>query len=153
VEEPNAYAVANWHTIEAHEIFAADKERLHRFVKMFEASGKDGILHEKIIHVSWDVSAALLCLGAPVTQIRKVKAREGVSLDAVQATLDRYVNTLTGEAIGATYGQVIENPEEIGLGQELNSLLSTWICQGMPRPIQRQFSFFFPDFFLVFFFK
>jgi len=108
----------DWHTIEAHERFAADKERLHRFVKMFEASGKDGILHEKIIHVSWDVSAALLCLGAPVTQIRKVKAREGVTLEAVQATLDKYIthlNTLTSESVGATYGQVVENPEEIML--------------------------------------
>ncbi|KAF8272207.1 hypothetical protein EI94DRAFT_1718718 [Lactarius quietus] len=95
VEEPNAYAVANWHTIEAHERFAADKERLHRFVK-----------------------SALLCLGAPVTQIRKVKAREGVTLEAVQATLDKYIthlNTLTSESVGATYGQVVENPEEIML--------------------------------------
>jgi hypothetical protein len=105
----------DWHTIEAHESFAADKERLHRFVKLFEASAKDGVPQGNVIHVSWDESAALPCLGAPVTEIRKVKAREGVSLDAVQATLDRYVNTLTGEAIGATYGQVIENPEEIGL--------------------------------------
>lgn len=31
----------DWHTIEAHESFAVDQERLHRFVKMFEASAKD----------------------------------------------------------------------------------------------------------------
>ena len=85
---------------------------------MFEASANDGVPQGKIIHVSWDVSAALPCLGAPATEIRQVKAREGVTLEAVQATLDkyiRYVNNLTDEAVGATFGQVIKNPEEIGL--------------------------------------
>lgn len=39
-------------------------------------------------------------------------------MEAVQTTLDKYigyVSNLTDEAVGATYGQVIENPEEIGL--------------------------------------
>jgi len=93
----------------------ADKERMHKFVKMFETSAKDGVPQGKVIHVSWEVSAAVPCLGAPVTEIRKVKPREGVTLEAVQATLDKYVNKLTVEAVGATYGQVIENPEEIVL--------------------------------------
>ncbi|KAI9464965.1 hypothetical protein BJY52DRAFT_1221084 [Lactarius psammicola] len=118
VGKPNAYAVANWQTIDAHVNFAADKERLQRFVKMFGTSANGGVLQEKLIHVSWEASAALLCLGAPVTEIRKVKPREGVTLEAVQATLDkyvRYVNKLTTRAVGATYGQVIENPEEIAL--------------------------------------
>jgi len=39
-----------------------------------------------MIHVSWAVSEALPCLEAPVTEIRRVKARVGVTLEAVQAT-------------------------------------------------------------------
>jgi len=99
--------------MEAHESFKADKERLYRFFKMFGASAKDGVPQGTVFHVSWEASAALPCLAAPVTEIRKVKPREGVTLEAVQAALDKYVKKLT--AVGATYGQVIENPEEIVL--------------------------------------
>ena len=101
--------------MEAHESFKADQERLYRFFKMFETSAKDGVPQGTVIHVSWEVSAALPCLAAPVTEIRKVKPREGVTLEAVQAALDKYVNKLTTKAVGATYGQVIKNPEEIVL--------------------------------------
>jgi hypothetical protein len=104
----------DWHTIEAHESFKADKKR-EEFVEMF-ASAKDGNLQGEVIHVSWAVSEALPCLEAPVTEIRKVNARVGVTLEAVQATLDKYVRyVMTKEAVGATYGPVVENPEEIGL--------------------------------------
>ena len=91
----------------------ADEERRNRFVKLFEASAKDGNLQGNAIHVSWEVSAALPCLAAPVTEIKKVKAREGVTLEAVKAALDKYVDNLKTEVVGATYGQVIENPEEM----------------------------------------
>ena len=80
---------------------------------MFEASAKDGVPQGKVIHVSWEVSAALPCLAAPVTEIWKVKAREGVTLEEVQEALDKCVNGLKTKAVGATYGQVIENPDEM----------------------------------------
>jgi hypothetical protein len=94
---------------------------------MFETSAKDGVPQGKVIHVSWEVSAALPCLAAPVTEIRKVKAREGVTLEAVQAALDNYVNKLRTEAVGATYGQVIKNPEEIVLVIGWKTI-EVWTC-------------------------
>ncbi len=95
---------------------------------MFQTSAKDGVPQgEVVIHVSWEGSAALPCLRAPVTEIRKVRLREGVTLEAIQATLDKYVNNLTAEAVGATYGQVIENPEEIVLVIGWKTI-KVWTC-------------------------
>lgn len=63
-EEPTAC----WYTIEAHKSLAVNKERLYRFVKMFEAFAKDGVPQGKVIHVFLDESVALPCLRAPVTE-------------------------------------------------------------------------------------
>ena len=48
-------------------------------------------------------------------------------MEAVQATLDRYVNRLTDEAVGATYGQVIKDPEEIV------KTIEVWVLRQMTR--------------------
>ncbi len=121
--------------MDAHESFAADKERLDKFVEMFKTSAKDGVPQAKMFHASWEVSAAVACLRAPVTEIWKVKAREGVTLSGVQAVLDKYVKHVkqsTDEGVGATYGQVIENSKEMAVIIGWKSIeVSTWVNLGL----------------------
>ena len=99
----------------AHERFKSDQETLLRFVKMFESSAEGGIPKGTIIHADWEEDAAVPCLKAPFVELKKVSPKSGVAVGAVQRVLDKYIaymNDPSSGAIGATYGPVVEAPEQ-----------------------------------------
>src|SRR5712675_925548 len=81
---------------------------------MFESSAEDGIPKGTIIHASWD-EKAVPCLKAPFVELTKISPKPGITKEAMEEALDKYVaymNDLSSEAVGATYGHVVEEPEE-----------------------------------------
>jgi hypothetical protein len=100
----------------AHERFTSDQESLLRFVKMFETSAEDGVPKGTIIHAAWEEDAAVACLKAPLIELKKISPKSGVTMEAIQRALDKYItcmNDPSSGAVGATYGQVVEEPEQI----------------------------------------
>jgi len=114
VGKSNAWAVLNWDSMEAHGRFLADQEALLEFTKMFESSAEDGIPKGTLIHASWD-ERAVPCLQAPFVELTKITPKPGITKEAMQEALDRYVaymNDPKSGAVGATYGHVVEEPEQ-----------------------------------------
>lgn len=105
----------DWDSIAARTRFNSDQERLLKFVKLFESSAEGGIPKGTIIHAAWEEDAAVPCLKAPFVELKKVSAKGGVTVGAMQRVLDRYIaymNDPSSGAIGATYGPVVEAPEQ-----------------------------------------
>lgn len=93
----------------------ADDEALTKFTKLFEASAKDGQPKGTMIHASWEVDEARPCLKAPFIELTKITPKKGVETVAIHVVLDKYVAdmcNLTNQVVGATYGQVVEKPEQ-----------------------------------------
>ena len=101
----------------------ADKERQAPFAELFADAQKAPETNDITMkHFVLPADAALRCLRAQFTEVAWFKAKEGVSLDAVQAVVEKYVAHANGEStspIAAVCGREvsIENPEkELGLG-------------------------------------
>lgn len=106
----------DWDSIEAHENFRADQEARLGFVKLFESSAKDGVPQGIMIHASWEEEAALACLKAPFIELTKIRPKKEITTEAIHGILDKYVaykNDPSSGAVGATYGQVVEEGEEL----------------------------------------
>jgi hypothetical protein len=96
----------------------ADTETYSKFVELFKRAIKDGKPEATIAHASWEVDEALPCLKASCIELTKITPKEGVTMDGIHATLDKYVahiRNMTNQADGATYGHVAERPEQIML--------------------------------------
>ncbi|KAI0252377.1 hypothetical protein BJV78DRAFT_1202466 [Lactifluus subvellereus] len=115
VGRPNAWAVLEWSSLEDHHNFMNDDKAVPKFVKLFEPSAKDGQPKGTMIHAYWEVDEALPCLKAPFIELTKITPKNGVATVAIQALLDKYIahmRNLTNQVVGATYGQVVEKPEQ-----------------------------------------
>jgi hypothetical protein len=58
----------------------------------------------------------LACLKAPFIELRKISPKRGITTQVIHGALDKYVaymNESSSEAVRATYGQVIEEPEKL----------------------------------------
>jgi len=105
----------DWDSIAAQEKFNSDQETLLKFVKLFESSAEGGIPKGTIIHAAWEEDAAVPCLKAPFVELKKISPKSGVTVGAIQKILDKYIahlNDPSSGAIGATYGPVVEVPEQ-----------------------------------------
>jgi hypothetical protein len=103
--------------------FLADKERQAHFAELFADAQKAPETNDITMkHVVLPADAALRCLHAQLTEVAWFKAKEGVSLDAVQAAVEKYVAYANREStfpIAAVCGREVSigNPEkELGLG-------------------------------------
>jgi len=103
--------------------FLADRERQAPFAELFTDAQKAPETNDITMkHFVLPADAALRCLRAQFTEVAWFKAKEGVSLDTVQAAVEKYVAHANGEStspIAAVCGREvsIENPEkELGLG-------------------------------------
>jgi hypothetical protein len=96
--------------------FLTDKERQAPFAELFADSQKaPGTNDVAIRHFVLPEDVALRCLRAPLTEFVWFKAKEGVSLDAVQAAVEKYVawaNEESAPPIAAVSGQEVDNPEK-----------------------------------------
>ena len=99
--------------MEAHTKFNTDQTVMLKFYKMFEPTAKDGNPQGRFIHASWEEDEALACLKAPFIELRKISPKEGVETQAIRGALDKYVAEATSKAARATYGHVIEEPENL----------------------------------------
>ena len=100
--------------------FLTDKERQAPFAELFADSQKTpGSNDVAMRHFVLPADAALRCLRAPLTEFVWFKAKEGVSLDVVQAAVEKYVAWANEESalpIAAVSSREVDNPEkELGL--------------------------------------
>ena len=121
----------------AHERFKSDQETLLRFVKMFESSAEGGIPKGTIIHAAWEEDAAVRCLKAPFIEMKRIAPKSGVTVGAVHRALDKYIaymNDPLSGAVGAMYGQVVEEPEQflLAVGWE-SAEVSALLHRGGPK--------------------
>jgi hypothetical protein len=114
-----SYEWIDWDSVEDHRKFRADEKVYPKFAELFKPSAKDGKPKGTIIHASLEVDEALPCVKAPLIELTKITPKEGVAMEGIHAVLDEYVahirNLLTNQADGATYGHVVERPEQITL--------------------------------------
>ena len=102
--------------MEAHVAFTTDQDTLLRFVKLFEPTAMDGNPKGTVIHASWEEDAGLACLKAPFMELRKISPKKGITMQVIRDALDKYVagmNEAPSEAVRATYGHVVEEPEKL----------------------------------------
>jgi len=96
--------------------FLADKERQAHFAELFaDAQKAPGTNDITMKHCVLPADAALRCLRAQLTEFAWFKAKEGVSLDAVQAVVEKYVAHANEEStlpIAAVCGREVDNPEK-----------------------------------------
>jgi hypothetical protein len=97
--------------------FLTDKERQAPFAELFADSQKvPGTDDVAMRHFVLPADTALRCLRAPLTEFVWFKAKEGVSLDAVQAAVDKYVACANEESalpIAAVSSREVDNPEKV----------------------------------------
>ncbi|KAH9980344.1 hypothetical protein BGW80DRAFT_1274994 [Lactifluus volemus] len=111
----NAWAVLNWDSVEDHHNFQADHEAYRKFVELFKPTAKDGKPKGTIIYAYWEVDEALPCLKAPLVELTKITAKEGIAKKDIYAVLDKYIAHIRSLVDGATYGDVYEKPGQIVL--------------------------------------
>ena len=96
--------------------FLADKERQAPFAEVFAAAQKAPETNDITMkHFVLPAEAALRCLRAQLTEVAWFKAKEEVSLDTVQAVVEKYVAHANGESalpIAAVCGREDGNPEK-----------------------------------------
>jgi hypothetical protein len=109
------YEWIDWDSVEDHHNFQADHEAYRKFVELFKPTAKDGKPKGTIIYAYWDVDEALPCLKAPLVELTKITAKEGIAKKDIYAVLDKYIAHIRSLVDGATYGDVYEKPGQIVL--------------------------------------
>jgi hypothetical protein len=110
-----AVCLIDWDSMAAHEKINSDQETLLTFFKLFESSAEGGIPKGTVIHAAWEEDTAVPCLKAPFVELKRISPRSGVTVGAIQRVLDKYIaymNDPSSGAIGATYGPVVEVPDQ-----------------------------------------
>jgi len=96
--------------------FLADKERQAHFAELFADAQRAPETNDITMkHLVLPADAALRCLRAQLTEFAWFKAKEGVSLDAVQAVVEKYVARAKEESalpIATACGREVDNPEK-----------------------------------------
>ncbi|KAI0043173.1 hypothetical protein FA95DRAFT_440131 [Auriscalpium vulgare] len=113
---PNAFLVAHWDSLAAHQAFVAETAFYESFIPTLAPARADTADPISLVHALFPSSPVAL-LSAPLTEFATVTPKPGRG-DAVRALVERLAQELNAEgsqAAGAVWAPIVEEPERVVL--------------------------------------
>ncbi|KAI0269750.1 hypothetical protein BC834DRAFT_967494 [Gloeopeniophorella convolvens] len=117
IEQPNAYVILVWESLDDSHAFRGDEAAATSFWKALEDFSANGAVgEENAYQVSLPAESALKCLRAPVIEHVRMIPKEGVTVEQTWAAMQRAVdwaNKPSGAAVAGAFGIVVGKEDTI----------------------------------------